>query len=68
LNERRKEMAFKGYRWQDLRRLSRDSIFSKELIREFNGEIAARLSSDQLFDYAHLIPLSVMEKVEFEQN
>ncbi|MGH2622262.1 MAG: RagB/SusD family nutrient uptake outer membrane protein [Sphingobacterium sp.] len=68
LNERRKEMAFKGYRWQDLRRLSRDAIFSKELIREFNGKIAARLSSDQLFDYAHLIPLSVMEKVEFEQN
>lgn len=66
--ERRKEMAFKGYRWQDLRRLSSEPLFSKDLIRKFNGDVSAKLSSEALFNYAHLIPNIVMEKVNFSQN
>lgn len=37
LEERRRELAFRGVRWSDLRRLNRDESTSKELVRHLEG-------------------------------
>lgn len=68
LEERRKELAFKGSRWADIRRLSKDVYENIDLKRVMDKEIAAKISVKSTFNYAHLIPESVMSNVEFSQN
>lgn len=68
LEERRKELIFKGVRWSDLRRLNKDPRFAKTLYRKVPSE-------DKLYElppndkrYTYLIPSSVIELNRMPQN
>ncbi|MFC6100326.1 RagB/SusD family nutrient uptake outer membrane protein [Olivibacter domesticus] len=46
LNERRKELCFRGLRWADLRRLNRDSHFAKIITRYLGADTYDLLPND----------------------
>ncbi len=65
LEERRKELPFRGIRWTDLRRLNRDSRFSKTIRRTYSNEEGAAVEAKLLHDdprYCFYIPPQVIEK------
>ncbi|ETZ22735.1 RagB/SusD family nutrient uptake outer membrane protein [Pedobacter sp. V48] len=49
VNERRKELVFRGLRWQDLRRLNRDNRFSTTLTRVLNNQTYRLLPNDKRY-------------------
>lgn len=57
LNERRKELAFRGIRWSDLRRLNKDERFAVTLSRTLNGQ-TYQLSPN---DKRYVIPIDEQE-------
>lgn len=66
LNERRKQLIFRGRRWWDLRRLNSDSRFSKELKREVSGRVYELLPQSK--KYTLPIPPDVIRLSGLEQN
>ena len=65
LDERRKELAFRGIRWTDLRRLNRDPRFAKTIRRTYPNEDGESVESILLPEdprYCYYIPRQVIEK------
>ena len=66
LTERRKELLFRGVRWQDIRRLNRDARFVTTLTRKINGQLYSLPPGD--LRYVMLIPSEVIALTGIEQN
>lgn len=66
LDERRKELVFRGLRWSDLRRLNKDSRFAKIITRDIEG-VTYRLEPNS-FKYVLPIPQGVVNNNNLQQN
>ncbi|WP_298717079.1 RagB/SusD family nutrient uptake outer membrane protein [Chitinophaga sp.] len=51
LLERRKEMVFRGTRWEDLRRLNKEPQFAQTLVREIGGKRHELLPNDPRYTW-----------------
>ncbi|HAL51831.1 MAG TPA: hypothetical protein DCP78_06285, partial [Sphingobacterium sp.] len=65
LNERRKELVFRGLRWSDIKRLNRDGA-GITLSRKISGQDFVLLPNDKR--YAIALPEDVLEMTGMEQN
>ncbi|WP_270089140.1 RagB/SusD family nutrient uptake outer membrane protein [Sphingobacterium sp. SYP-B4668] len=66
LEERQRELCFRGLRWEDLRRLNKDARFAKTLVRQVAGETYVLEPND--LRYVWPIPNSVVQLTGMEQN
>lgn len=66
LEERRKELMFRGLRWSDLRRLNMDARFRKTITRSINGETFSLAPND--LRYVFLIPQQSINISGIPQN
>lgn len=66
LEQRRKELIFRGRRWADLKRLNKEPRFAKQLVRVLDGETYS-LQPNSL-KYAIKIPQIVIEQSGITQN
>jgi hypothetical protein len=66
LDERRKELCFRGKRWTDLKRLNLDPAYQKTLVRTINGKTYTLSPGDKR--YALSIPLKVVQLSGIAQN
>lgn len=66
LQERRKELLFRGLRWSDLRRLNKDPAFAVTLTRNLNGETYTLPPNDNRYVYP--IPDNEIRLGGIEQN
>ena len=71
LEERRKELPFRGTRWTDLRRLNKDSRFSKtirKIIPNVVGTSKEIILPPNDLRYTFLIPQGIVEQTDISQN
>lgn len=67
MEERRKELLFRGTRWTDLRRFSFDTQMAVDLRRHMNGQDIV-LSAKDIQRFAYLIPQTVIDRSGLNQN
>lgn len=65
-NERRKELAFKGNHWRDLRRFNKEMVFSREMTRVIDEKPITLSPGDDRFIWQ--IPQEVIQLSGIEQN
>lgn len=66
LNERQKELVFRGRRWSDLKRLNLDPRFQKTLKREMHGAVYQLEPNSR--KYAYRLPEIVVNNENLPQN
>ncbi|MFA5246030.1 MAG: RagB/SusD family nutrient uptake outer membrane protein [Pedobacter sp.] len=66
LKERRKELVYRGMRWQDLRRLNLEPKFAKNLSRVINGQTYVLPANDPR--YVFPIPSYIINSTGIAQN
>ncbi|WP_367866953.1 RagB/SusD family nutrient uptake outer membrane protein [Pedobacter sp. WC2423] len=66
IEERRKELLFRGLRWSDLRRLNKDTKFQKTLYRNLDGTTYSLPPNDKR--YVLLIDQQVINNSNLQQN
>ncbi len=66
INERRKELAFRGIRWTDLRRLNLDPRFAITLTRVLNGQTYTLAPNDPRYTFP--LPDDEIELTGVQQN
>lgn len=66
LDERRRELAFRGLRWEDLRRLNKDTQFVQTVIRQIDNQEYNLYPNSQ--KYVWPIPDNVIRLSGIEQN
>lgn len=66
LNERRKELAFRGLRWGDLRRLNQEASYATSITRIFNNQNYILVPNSK--NYTFPIPTQEILISGFEQN
>lgn len=66
LNERRKQLVFRGLRWSDLRRLNKDEKTGMSLFRRVQGELIELRPNDPKYVFA--LPPDVIKYSNMEQN
>ncbi len=66
LEERKKELIYRGTRWSDLRRLNLDSRFDITLERKLEGQTYTLQPND--LRYTLLIPQEIVLKTQLQQN
>lgn len=64
--ERRKEMVFRGTRWEDLRRQNKEPQFAQTLVREIGGQRYELPPNDPRYTWP--IPMSEIDAGRVEQN
>lgn len=67
LDERRKELVFRGVRWSDLRRLSYEGNFVITLTRKIDDNVY-QLSPEDIDNFTFMIPAQVIERSDIGQN
>lgn len=66
LNERRKELCFRGQRWTDLRRLNKDAATQVTLTRAFGNTGFTLLPGSSAYTFQ--VPAGVIEQSGIQQN
>jgi tetratricopeptide (TPR) repeat protein len=64
--ERRKELVFRGIRWEELRRLNKERVFAKTISRTIKGQLSPLPPNDARYTWP--IPLDAIASGGYEQN
>ncbi|QEC40270.1 RagB/SusD family nutrient uptake outer membrane protein [Pseudobacter ginsenosidimutans] len=65
-NERRRELVFRGVRWEDLRRMNKDPRLAQTLVREISGQRYELPPGDNRYTWP--IPMSEIDAAGLTQN